>query len=131
MPVTLGLRGEAAITVEAPQSANALGTGNLPTLATSALIALLERAAVNAIRRALAEGEESVGVMVNVKHLAPTPLGKWVRAEAVVTGVDNRRVSFAVKASDAIAVVAEGTIERVLVDREDFVWSAAARGAGR
>jgi predicted thioesterase len=69
--------------------------------------------------------------MVNVRHLAPTPLGKRVRAEATVTAVDGRRISFDVRASDAVAVIAEGTHERVLVDREDFVWKAAARGAGR
>lgn len=131
MDLSVGLRGEAAITVDQAQSANALGTGNLPTLGTSALIALLERAAVNAIRRALHEGEESVGTMVNIRHLAPTPLGKRVRAEAVITAIDGPRITFDVRASDAVALVAEGSHERVLVDREDFVWKAAARGAGR
>jgi fluoroacetyl-CoA thioesterase len=131
MAVIPGLRGEAALTVDTSHTASALGSGNLPTLGTSALVALLERAAVNAIRRALQTGDESVGVMVNVRHLAPTPLGKRVRAEATVTAVDGRRISFDVRASDAVAVIAEGTHERVLVDREDFVWKAAARGAGR
>jgi predicted thioesterase len=131
MAVIPGLHGEAALTVDTSHTASALGSGNLPTLGTSALIALLERAAVNAIRRALQGGEESVGVMVNVRHLAPTPLGKRVRAEATVTAVDGRRITFDVRASDAVAVIAEGTHERVLVDREDFVWKAAARGAGR
>jgi predicted thioesterase len=131
MAVIPGLRGEAALTVDTSHTASALGSGNLPTLGTPALIALLERAAVNAIRRTLQDGEESVGVMVNVRHLAPTPLGKRVRAEATVTAVDGRRISFDVRASDAVAIIAEGTHERVLVDREDFVWKAAARGAGR
>jgi fluoroacetyl-CoA thioesterase len=131
MAVIPGLRGEAALTVDTSHTASALGSGNLPTLGTPALIALIERAAVNAIRRALQDGEESVGVMVNVRHLAPTPLGKRVRAEATVTAVDGRRISFDVRASDAVAVIAEGTHDRVLVDREDFIWKAAARGAGR
>lgn len=131
MAVTTGLRGEAALTVDTSHTASAFGSGNLPTLGTPALVALLERAAVTAIRRALQPGEESVGVMVNVRHLAPTPLGKRVRAEATVTSIDGRRITFDVRASDAVAVIAEGTHERVLVDREDFVWKAAARGAGR
>jgi fluoroacetyl-CoA thioesterase len=131
MPVTPGMRGEASLTVDQQHTASAFGSGNVPTLGTPALIALLERAAVNAIRRGLGEGEESVGTQVSVRQLAPTPLGKRVRAEAVVTAVDGRRITFDVRAADAVAPVAEGTHERVVVDREQFIWNAASRGAGR
>jgi fluoroacetyl-CoA thioesterase len=131
MPVTPGMRGEASITVEPSHTGAAMGCGNVPTLSTSALAALLERAAVNAIRRGLEEGQESVGSAINLRHLAPTPQGKRVRAEAVVTAVNGKTVSFTVRAADAVAEVGEGTHERTIVDREQFVWSAAARGAGR
>ena len=131
MAVTPGLRGEAAITVDSSHVSSGLGSGNLPTLGTPALVALLERAAVNAIRHGLQEGEETIGVLVQIKQLAPTPLGKRVRAEAVVTGVDGGQISFEVKASDSVALIAEGTLKRVVVDREEFIWNAAARGAGR
>lgn len=131
MPVTPGMRGEASLTVDQSHTASASGSGNLPTLGTPALVALLERAAVNAIRRGLADGEESVGTQISVRHLVPTPLGKRIRAEAVVTGVDGRRITFDVRASDATAVVGEGTHERLIVDREQFIWQAAARGSGR
>ncbi|HLZ10171.1 MAG TPA: dihydrolipoamide acyltransferase, partial [Chloroflexota bacterium] len=77
------------------------------------------------------EGEDTIGVSVNITQLAPTPLGKRVRAEAVVTGVNGQQIAFSVKASDSVAPVAEGTLERVVVDREEFIWTAAARGAGR
>jgi predicted thioesterase len=131
MPITPGMRGEASLTVDQSHTASALGSGNVPTLGTPALLALIERAAVNAVRRGLDEGEETVGVSVNLRHLAPTPIGKRVRAEAVVSGVNDRTVTFEVHASDAAAPVAEGTHERVIVDREQFVWRAASRGVSR
>jgi fluoroacetyl-CoA thioesterase len=131
MPVTRGMRGEASLTVDQAHTASALGSGNVPTLGTPALVALVERAAVNAVRRGLDEGQESVGTSINLRHLAPTSIGKHVRAEAVVTAVDGRTIQFEVRASDSVATIAEGTHSRVLVDREQFIWQAAARGAGR
>jgi fluoroacetyl-CoA thioesterase len=131
MPVTSGMRGEATIIVDQSHTASALGSGNVPTLGTPALVALIERAAVNAVRRGLDEGEESVGTGINVRHLAPTPMGKRVRAEAVVSAVNDRTITFDVRASDPAASIAEGTHERVIVDREDFVWRAASRGVTR
>ncbi len=128
MPVTPGMRGEASITVEQSHTASAMGCGNLPTLSTPALAALIERAATNAVRRGLGEGEETIGTMINVRHLAPTPIGKRVRAEAVVTAVNGRSISFNVRAADAVADVGEGTHERMVVDREQFIWKAASRG---
>jgi predicted thioesterase len=125
------MRGEASITVDQSHTASASGSGNVPTLGTPALVALLERAAVNAIRHALDEGEVTVGISINVRHTAPTPIGKHVRAQAVVTAVNDRSISFDVRAADLAATVAEGTHERVIVDREQFIWRAASRGVSR
>lgn len=130
MSVTAGMRGEASMTVDQAHTASALGSGNVPTLGTPALIALMERAALNVAKRGLEPGEETVGTMVNVRHLAATPIGKRVRAEAVVTSVEGRRISFEVRAFDGAGnVIGEGTHERVVVDREQFIWNAARRGA--
>jgi fluoroacetyl-CoA thioesterase len=131
MPVTPGMRGDATITVDQGHTASALGSGNVPTLGTPALVALIERAAVNAVRRGLDEGEETVGIGINLRHTAPTPIGKRVRAEVVVTAVNDRTISFDVRAADAASTIAEGTHERVVVDREQFVWRAASRGVSR
>src|SRR5438105_10554005 len=90
MAISPGMQGQASLTVDQSHTARASGSGSLPTLGTPALIALLERAAVNAVRRGLEEGQESVGTMVNVRLLHPTALGKHVRAEAVVTSFDGR-----------------------------------------
>src|SRR5579884_3317819 len=98
MAVTTGMRGEAALTVDQSHTASALGSGNVPTLGTPALVALMERAAVNVARRGLEPGEETVGTMVNIRHLIPTPIGKRIRAEATVTAVDGRKICFDVRA---------------------------------
>jgi len=128
MAVTSGMRGDASLTVDQSHTAAAHGSGNVPTLATPALVALIERAAVNAIRRGLEPGEETVGAMITLQHLAPTAIGKRVRASAEVVGTDGRRIRLAVQASDATGTIAEGTHERVIVDREQFIWKAASRG---
>jgi predicted thioesterase len=129
--ITSGMRGEASLTVDQSHTASTSGSGNVPTLGTPSLVALIERAAVNAVRRGLEEGEETVGTMISIRHLAPTPIGKRVRAEAVVTAVDGQTIRFDVRASDSAANVAEGTHERAIVDREQYIWRAASRGVSR
>lgn len=128
MAITKGLRGEASVIVNESSIASKLGSGSLPVFGTPALIALMERAAVNALRPHLDEGQDSVGVAVNVRHLAATPMGKRVQAEAQVTAVEGKRIIFAVKAYDAVEMVGEGTHERVLVDRDSFMWKVASKG---
>jgi len=130
MALTPGMRGEASLTVDQSHTAGALGSGSLPTLGTPALIALMERAAANVARRGLETGQETVGTMVNVRHLVPTSIGKRVRAEATVSMVDGRTITFDVRACDSSGtILGEGTHERVVVDREQFIWKAAMRGA--
>jgi fluoroacetyl-CoA thioesterase len=129
MPVQIGMKGQAAVTVDQKNTASALGSGALPCFGTPALVALMERAAVNAVRYHLDDGQETVGTLVSVRHTAPTPVGKRVHAEATVTAVEGRRISFTVTAADASGSVGEGTHERFVVDREQFVWKLATRGA--
>jgi predicted thioesterase len=123
------MRGEASVTVDQAHTASATGSGNLPTLGLPALIALCERAAAQAIRRGLEPGEETVGTMVHLRYLAPVSQGKRIRAEAVVTAVDGRKVTFEVRASDSKGPIGEGTHERTVVDRDEFIWQTATRGA--
>lgn len=129
MAITRGLRGEASVIVNETNIASKLGSGSVPVFGTPALIALMERAAVNALRSHLEEGEDSVGVSVNVRHLAATPMGKRVRAEAEVTVVEGKKITFAVRAFDSQEKVGEGTHERVLIDREAFIWKIASKGS--
>ncbi len=115
-PVKAGLTGELSITVSEAQSARHLGSGGIRVFATPAMIALMEGAAVAAIDHLLPEGQASVGVMVNVRHLAATPLGHQVRARAEVTGVEGRQVSFKVEAWDEKELIGEGTHTRFVID---------------
>ena len=87
-----------------------------PVFATPMMILAMENAALNAIRDFLEPGESAVGTVVNVRHLAPTPVGHRVQAEAQVTAVDGRRVAFNVVARDESEEIGRGTHERMVVD---------------
>ena len=87
-----------------------------PVLATPIMILFMENAALAAIREYLAPGESALGTVVNIRHLAATPAGQRVTAEAVVTAVDGRRIVFAVTARDEMQEIGRGIHERALVD---------------
>ena len=123
-----GLRGEARLDVTDADTALAFGSGDVPVLATPRLVALLEAAAVAALQGSLAAGETTVGTRVDVRHLAATPVGGSVRAEAVLTSVDGATLTFDVRARDERAEIAHGTHARALVDRERFLRRSANAG---
>lgn len=101
-------------------TASAFGSGLVHAFATPAMIALMENASVNAIREYLPLGQTSVGVEVNVKHLAATPIGMRVRVRARVLSVEKRRVTFQVEAWDEKERIGEGTHVRAIVDEARF-----------
>lgn len=107
--------------VEREDTAARIGSGDVPVLATPRLLALAEQATVRAIADDLAPGQTSVGTEVTLRHLAASPIGTHVEIDAELTEVDGRRLVFAFTARDRHAVVATGTIERVVVDRERFL----------
>jgi fluoroacetyl-CoA thioesterase len=119
--ITIGLKGELATTVTAEQTARHLGSGGIDVFATPAMVALMEGAAVDAIDKHLAAGQASVGIDVHIQHLAATPLGKSVRAEAEVTAVDRRKVTFNVKAWDEHELIGEGTHVRFVIDLDRYI----------
>jgi len=118
--IKIGLTAELVEVVTDELTANALGSGLVPALATPAMIALMENASVSAIREYLEFGETSVGIEVNVKHLAATPVGMRVLARAEVLSVDKRRVTFRVEAWDGKERIGEGTHVRAIVDEARF-----------
>ena len=87
-----------------------------PVFATPMMVTAMENAALNAVRGYLDAGESAVGTRVNVRHLAATPVGHQVTAEAEVTKVDGRRIEFKVSARDEIEEIGNGTHERMVVD---------------
>jgi fluoroacetyl-CoA thioesterase len=114
------LAGESSEVVTDQLTARALGSGLVPALATPAMITLMEKASVNAIQECLHIGQTSVGIEVNVKHLAATPVGMQVRARAEVLSVDERRVTFRVEAWDEKERIGEGMHVRAIVDEARF-----------
>jgi predicted thioesterase len=128
-PPQAGLRGSAHLTVQPADTAEALGSGDVPVLGTPRLVALIEAAAVGALRGHLDEGITSVGTAVDVQHLNATPVGATVHAEAVLQHADDRALRFEVRAWDDRGEVARGVHTRVLVDRQRFL--ARATGGQR
>ena len=120
MPLEIGIKGSSSCTVTLNETAKALGTGGLDVLSTPKLIALMENAALLSVRPYLEEGSDTVGTLLNVKHLAATPVGMTVQAEAELIEIDRRRLVFSVKAWDEVELVGEGTHERFIVDMEKF-----------
>ncbi|HEY6501765.1 MAG TPA: thioesterase family protein [Streptosporangiaceae bacterium] len=122
MELTAGRRAEVTIATGPEDTAAALGSGDVPVLGTPRLLALAEAATVRALDGALAPGQTSVGTSVRLEHTAASPVGMRVTVTAELTGVDGRRVTFAIEATDAGGtVVGLGTVERVVVDREKFL----------
>ena len=97
-----------------------LGVDVQPSLATPSMIRWMEFAARGAVLPHLDEGQDTVGTVVHVSHLAPTPLGASVTYRATITAVAGRKLTFAVEAEDSRQVVGKGTHERFIVDIERF-----------
>jgi fluoroacetyl-CoA thioesterase len=122
-----GLVGEARIQVGPADLASAIGSGTVDVYGTPAMIALLETAAINAVDHLLPEGSASVGTHLDVRHLAPSPLGVEIVARAELVAVDGRRLTFRLEALDPVDKIGEGTHERVIVDVSRLVGRAAAK----
>jgi predicted thioesterase len=128
--IQLGMKGTMETTVSEKQTARHLGSGGVDVYATPAMIGLMEGAAVNAIDPHLDEGEQSVGVEVRIRHLAATPLGQTVRAEAEVTEIDRRRVTFSVRAWDEQELIGEGVHVRFVIDVERYAQRLKEKSGG-
>lgn len=116
-PIPIGAKGQFTLEVEPRHLASQVKDSILPPVfATPMMILAMENAALNAIREYLEPGESAVGTAVDVRHLAATPAGLNVTAEAEVTEVDGRRVVFAVTAHDDVEEIGKGTHERMVVD---------------
>jgi fluoroacetyl-CoA thioesterase len=109
------------LTVAEADTAVSFRSGSVSVLATPRVVALCEEAAVRAIEHALAPGTTSVGMKVQLDHLAPTAIGQRVVAEATVEKVSGRRVIFTVSVNDDRGLVAVGRITRVVVDVARFL----------
>ena len=123
----IGLTNAAEESVTESNTALALRSGSLKVLATPALIRLIEVAASELLEKNMPPELTSVGISLDVKHTAPTPLGMNVRAEVKVVAVDGRKVTLEAVAFDERGEVGHGTHERFIVDRAKFQAKADNR----
>ncbi len=121
MELNTGLTGEAGMEVRVGNTAVEVGSGSVPVFATPMLVAIMENAAINAIKDHLPPGMSSVGTRVDCRHTAATPIGMKVTARAELVEVDRKRLLFKVEAFDEQEKVGEGQHERFLIDLEKFL----------
>ncbi len=121
MPLEIGLRSEATTTVVHNNTAAAVGAGGVEVFATPMMISLMENASWQAVSEDLEAGYVTVGTLVNVRHLAATPIGQKVRAVARLIEIDGCRLVFTVEAYDEQRKIGEGQHERAIVHLERFL----------
>jgi fluoroacetyl-CoA thioesterase len=124
VPLSPGLHGSAKLVVTHDDTAIALRSGEVPVLGTPRLIALAEEAAMIAVADRLPAGQTTVGMRVQIDHLAPTNVGSSVAAEATLEKVEGRRLTFTVSVTDQCGLVAAGKVTRVVVETERFLDKA-------
>ncbi len=122
-----GITGRQTITVTEDKTAAVMGSGELAVFATPAMIALMENTASKSVADALEPGQGTVGTLIDVKHVAATPVGMEVTCETKLVEVDRKRLVFEVKAYDAAGVIGEGVHERFIIDNEKFMAKAEAK----
>ncbi|MBU8855956.1 MULTISPECIES: hotdog domain-containing protein [unclassified Micromonospora] len=123
-PFTPGLTARVELTVADADTAQAVGSGDVPVLGTPRVLALAEAATVAATATRMPSGFTTVGVRVELEHRAATPVGRTVTAHAELVKVDGKRLVFDVTVTDGPTVAAQGRVERALVDRQRFVERA-------
>ena len=117
----IGRIGISEALVEREDTAQVVGSGSLLVYATPCMAALMEGAACNCLEEILPEGQTSVGTMLNLNHTAATPVGLEVSAEAELTAVDGRKLTFKITAKDEKGVIGTAQHERFIVNAERFL----------
>jgi len=117
----IGLRHREQLVVEHKDTAAVYGSGALEVFATPAMIALMEKTCLMAVCDNIGEGNTTVGIAVNIKHLKASPVGATIRCDAELTEVDRRRLVFEVKCYEGETLIGEGVHERFVVDSEKFM----------
>jgi fluoroacetyl-CoA thioesterase len=128
--IPVGAKGSFTMVVAPDQLANRFKDAMLPpVLATPVMIMMMENAALNAIKPYLDASQSAVGTRVDVTHLAATPVGRTVHANAEVTKVDGKRIEFRIEASDGAEKIGTGTHERMVIDLAKFAARLKAKSA--
>jgi predicted thioesterase len=118
--IRAGLKGAAELTVGPEHTAPFVGSGRIAVLATPVMINVIEAAALNAVEHLLPAGHQSLGIHLDVSHVAATPVGLRVIATAEVLRVEGRTITFRVEARDPVETIGGGTHQRVVVSVARF-----------
>lgn len=125
--LTTGIKGKQELVVTKENTAKAMGSGTLEVFATPAMIALMEKTAYKSVAPELEEGSGTVGIALNVKHVAASPVGMKITCESELVKVDGRALTFSVKAYDEKGLIGEGEHERFIIYNEKFQAKADAK----
>lgn len=120
MELKPGMTGTATLIVRPEHLAERVGSGHAPVLATPMMVALMEAAAVDCIETHLAQGQESLGIKIDIEHIAATPLGLGVTATAELMEVNGRAMTFRLEARDEREIIGRGSHTRIAVDAARF-----------
>jgi fluoroacetyl-CoA thioesterase len=115
-----GLTGSSELLVGVEHTAPSIGSGLVPVLATPVMINVIEAAALAAVEHLLPAGHQSLGIHLDIRHFAATPIGMRVRATAELIAVDGRTLSFRVEARDDKEPIGDGSHQRVVVNVARF-----------
>ena len=127
MDIIVGLKGEARTQAEREDTALEVGSGSLLVYATPCMVALMEGAACEAIASGLTETETTVGTELSIQHLSATPVGLEVWAEAEVTAVEGKQITFQINAFDEAGPIGTATHKRFLVQTQRFLDKTYAK----
>lgn len=122
--ITIGMEGEAQELVSQENTAKKYGSGGLEVYATPAMVGLMENASLKAVDPKLPEGFATVGINLEINHLAATPIGMNVRAKAILREVDKKKLTFYVQAFDEKEMIGEGTHSRYIIQVDKFLHRA-------
>ncbi|KJS19039.1 MAG: hypothetical protein VR72_20040 [Clostridiaceae bacterium BRH_c20a] len=126
--VNIGLEGEAQELVTQENTANKYGSGEIEVYATPAMVGLMENASLKAVDPKLPEGFATVGIDLEIKHLAATPIGMNVRAKAILREIDNKKLIFYVQAFDEKEMIGEGIHTRYIIQVDKFLQRMQEKG---
>ena len=126
-----GLSGTAELVVGEEHTAPQIGSGRIRVLGTPVMINLMEAAALDAVERFLPDGHQSLGIELEVSHVAATPVGMRVEATAEVTRVEGNRIDFSIEAHDEVDLIGKALHKRIVVNVERFDRRVQKKAAAR
>lgn len=124
----VGMLLEESFTVEPEHAADRVGSGGVPVLASPWMIAFMERVAFQLLEKQLPAGQSSVGIHIDVRHIAPSPIGAEARVLAEIKEIAGSQVTFSIQAWDEVEKIGTGSHRRVIIDEERFLSRVAEKG---